>query len=162
MKLLRPLHQFPLLNLLWTPVLTLLLNHTFFAPLYYAAGFLFLGATAITLATVFLLSQVQIRLSIRLRKRYPRFEQRKNRFASWLFVSLPLTLLAIAALWLLYTRLPFFSNALQPQSLPWALLTGAVAHIMAIIINEGQYTYYQWKKAIIESERLQKINWESR
>jgi sensor histidine kinase YesM len=123
---------------------------------------LFVGATALTLPAVFLLSQLQIQLSLHLREKYPTFEQRRNRVASWLFLSLPLTLLTIALLWFGFAFLPFFRNAIQPGSLPAALVTGAVAHVISIIVNEGQFTYHQWKQAIIEAERLQKINWESR
>ena len=39
---------------------------------------------------------------------------------------------------------------------------GTLTHFVAIIVNEGQYTYTQWKKTILEAERLQKINLESR
>lgn len=162
MKLQKPETQFPLQNLLWAPLLTLLVNHSLFGPAYFSRLTVLAGATAITLPTLFLLSQTQIRLSLYLRRKYPKFEQRKSRFAAWIFVSLPLTLAVIVALWLLYRRLPFFGESLAPQSLPWALLLGTVTHLLAIIANEGQFTYYQWKKAIIEAERLQKINWESR
>jgi sensor histidine kinase YesM len=154
--------SFPILTFLWAPVLMLLLNYAFFGDHYTTDGSLFLGATAITLPVVWLLSQVQIGLSLHLREKYPRFDQRKARFASWLFLSLPLTLLVIVLLWICYLILPFFSVKVLALSLPWALLAGAVAHILAIIANEGQFTYHQWKNAVIESERLQKINWESR
>ncbi|HEU4902865.1 MAG TPA: histidine kinase [Flavisolibacter sp.] len=154
--------QFALLYLLWAPALTLLLNHAFFGHQAFSNLPFFLGTTAITLPTMLLLSQVQIGLSLRLRKKLPRFEQRKSRFANWLFVSLPLTLLVVGILQVVYARLPFFTTALQPESLPWSLLMGTIATVIAIMVNEGQFTYFQWKKAIIEAERLQKINWESR
>ncbi|HEV7334143.1 MAG TPA: histidine kinase [Flavisolibacter sp.] len=127
------------------------MNFTFFA-----------AATAITLPVMFLLSQAQISLSVFLRKKYTRFEQRKTRFAAWIFISLPMTLLLISGLWMLFYQLPFFAAKMPAASLPWALLMGAVTHIIAIIINEGWFTYRQWKEAIIDAERLQKINWESR
>lgn len=162
MNLLKPQNQFTVLTLLWSPVLTVLLNYIFFGVQYYASAALFAGATAVSLSIVFLLSQSQIRLSLRLRKNYPRFEQRKRRFINWLFVSLPVTLAVIACLWHLYYYLPSFENLLQTNSLAWALLSGGVANVIAIILMEGQFTYHQWKEAVTESERLQKINWESR
>ena len=154
--------HFALLYLLWAPSLTLLLNHAFFGQQAFSQLFFFLGTTAVTLPTILLLSQVQIQLSFRLRKKHPRFEQRTSRFANWLLVSLPLTFLVIGILQLVYARLPFFAPALQPGGLPWSLLLGTVATVIAIMVNEGQFTYFQWKEAIIEAERLQKINWESR
>lgn len=162
MKQLTAQSHFALLTFLWVPVLALLLNLVFFDEAYVSILPLFGGATAITLPTVLLLSQVQVQLSLRLRAQYPRFEQRRLRFARWLLVSLPLTLAAMASLWIAFTRIPFFAGNVQGGSLPWALLLGAVATIIAIIVNEGQFTYHQWKEAITEAERLQRINWESR
>lgn len=162
MNLLKSQSQFSLLNLLWAPALVLLLNNAFFGKLYFTNLSFFLAATVLSMPVLFLLSQTQIQLSLRLRKNYPRFEQRKARFAAWIFVSLPLTLVTIAALWLLYSRLPFLTGAVQAESLPWALLIGIVTQVIALIVNEGQFTYDQWKEAVTEAERLQKINWESR
>lgn len=162
MKQLTAQNRFALLTVLWAPALALLLNHAFFRAAYVSIFSLFSGATAITLPTVLLLSQVQVRLSLRLREQFPRFDQRRTRFTRWLFVSLPLTLAATASLWIAFTRLPFFAGHVQADSLPWALLQGAVATIIAIIVNEGQFTYHQWKEAVTEAERLQRINWESR
>jgi hypothetical protein len=162
MNFLKPQTKFPILNLLWAPALTVLVNHAFFGNGYFSLLPLFFGATAVAFPTMLLLSQIQIQVSLFLRKKYPRFEQRKARFAAWIFVSLPLTLAVIIALWVIYWQLPLFENNIQPGNLPLALLMGAVTHILAIIINEGQFTYYQWKEAIIEAERLEKINWECR
>jgi hypothetical protein len=162
MKFLKPRTEFPLLNLLWSPLLTIMVNHYFFWKDYFDTLTFWTTATAVTLPVMFLLSQTQISLSLYLRKRYPGFDQRKTRFAAWVFVSLPLTLLVIFSLWILYYFLPFFAGKMPDASLFWALLIGAVTHIIAIIINEGQFTYLQWKKAITEAERLQRINWENR
>ncbi|MDQ3279433.1 MAG: histidine kinase [Bacteroidota bacterium] len=162
MNLLKPRTQFPILNLVWAPLLALLVNHYFFWEDYFSTFLFWATATAITLPAMFLLSQAQIGLSLYLRKRYARFDQRKTRFLAWIFVSLPMTLLVIVALWMLYNRLSPFADRMPAASLQWALLMGAVTHIIAIIINEGQFTYHQWKVAIIEAERLQKINWENR
>ena len=152
----------PLLNMLWPPALTLLVNHATFGVRYFTAASLFVGATAVALPFFFLLSQLQIMLSHKLRKKYPRFEQRKARFAAWIFVSLPLTLAFIAALWFAYGYLPLLRNSVHAGSLLLALLLGTVTHIISIIVNEGQFTYDQWKQAIVEAERLERINWESR
>lgn len=162
MNLLKPKTRFPLLNLLWAPLLTIAVNHSFFGPAYFTELQLLAGATAIALPVLFLHSQFQIQLSVLLRKKYPRFEQRKARFAAWIFVSLPFTLAVIAGLWLVDRQLPFLAANMQPQSLPWAILLGTIIHLLAIIVNEGQFTYHQWREAIIESERLQRMNWESR
>lgn len=162
MNFLQPRTQFPLLNLTWAPLLTLLVNHYFFKGAYLSTFSFLAAATAITLPAMLLLSQAQVGLSLYLRKQYARFDQRKTRFAAWIFVSLPLTLLVIVALWMVYNWLPFFAPRIHAGGLYWAMLMGAVTHIIAIIINEGQFTYQQWKEAIIEAERLQKINWESR
>lgn len=153
---------FLLSNLCVPPVLTVLVNHASFGAQYLGTFSLFAGATAVALPIFLLLSQMQLLLSQKLRKRYPRFEQRKARFAAWIFVSLPLTLAFIAALWLAYCYLPLFRDVLHAKSLPLALLMGTVTHIISIIVNEGQFTYHQWKQAIVEAERLEKINWESR
>ena len=162
MRILKRKTDFPVLNLIWAPLLALFINYFFFWKNYFLNPGLFAGATAITLPVMFLLAQAQIRLSFYLRKKYARFEQRKTRFAAWIFISLPVTLFVISALWFLYYQLPFFASKMPEASLAWALLLGAVTHIIAIIINEGWFTYYQWKEAIIDAERLQKINWESR
>lgn len=162
MRILKRKTEFPLLNLVWAPLLALSINHFFFQEHYFFNLRFFVAATALTLPVMMVLSQLQVELSGYLRKRYARFDQRKTRFAAWVFISLPLTLLIISALWFFYRQFPFFADRMPSASLSWALLIGTVTHIIAIIINEGWFTYQQWKEAIIDAERLQKINWESR
>jgi hypothetical protein len=162
MRILIPKTEFPILNLLWAPLLAFSVNHFFFGKVYFFSLAFFVLATAFTLPAMMLLSKTQVELSGYLRNKYRRFDQRKTRFAAWIFISMPLTLLLIAALWLFYKQFPFFAAKMPAASLPWALLVGAVTHIIAIIINEGWFTYRQWKEAIIDAEKLQKINWESR
>lgn len=162
MRILKPKTEFPLLNLVWAPLLALSTNHFFFWMEYFASLSFFAASTAITLPVMMVLSKLQVELSGYLRKKYARFDQRKTRFAAWIFISLPFSLVVISALWMLYQQLPFFAAKMPAASLPWALLIGSVTHIIAIIMNEGWFTYRQWKEAIIDAERLHKINWESR
>lgn len=162
MRILTPKTEFPLLNLVWAPLLVFTTNHFFFGKEYFVSLSFFAATTSITLPVMMILSQLQAELSGYLRKKYARFDQRKTRFAAWIFISLPFSLVVMTAFWILYQQQPYFAAKMPAAGLYWALLIGSVTHIIAIIINEGWFTYRQWKEAIIDAERLQKINWESR
>ena len=151
-----------ILNLFWAPLMTVLVSHSFLGPDYFSIFPLFAAASAIAIPVFYLLSHAQMQLSSLLRRRYPGFAQRRSRFAAWIFVSLPLTLAVIGGLWSVYSLLPFLKDKIQAGGLAWGILLGTIAHLFTIIVNEGQFTYEQWKVAILEAERLQKINLENR
>jgi two-component system, LytTR family, sensor kinase len=148
---------FILLTILLVPAFVCTLNFVFFGTVYFSNISICGVATAITFGFSFLLSQSQIAISNRMRKKYPGYEQTYSRIINWIVVILFITPAFIMLLFLFYSWLKY-PAPLQEGSWERGLLTGFVADITGIAFNEGIYTFSKWKGNIQETEQLKKAN----
>jgi hypothetical protein len=148
---------FILLTIFLVPAFVFTLNYVFFGPVYFNQIKVFAAATLITLAVTYLLSQLQIALSNKMRKRYPAYEQSYRRIFTWSFLILPLTPVVLILLFLLYRGI-HFPAALQDDGWKWGILVGFIADVIGVAFNEGIYTFSIWKENIQEAEQLKKAN----
>jgi hypothetical protein len=148
---------FILLTIFLVPAVVFMLNYVYFGEAYYSSIKVFAFATVITLVTTFLLSQLQIVLSNKMRNKYPEYEQTYRRIFTWSFLILPVTSIFLLLLYFLYKQI-HFPAAVQHNGWKWALLVGFVADIIGVAFNEGVYTFSKWKENIQEAEQLKKAN----
>jgi Histidine kinase len=148
---------FILLTILLVPSVVFMLNYVYFGAAYYSSIKVFAFATAITLVTTFILSQLQIMLGNKMRNKYPEYEQTYRRIFTWSFLILPITPIFLVLLFLLYKQIHFPAEV-QKDGWKWALLVGFVADIIGVAFNEGVYTFSKWKENIQEAEQLKKAN----
>jgi hypothetical protein len=152
---------FILLTIFLVPAFVFTLNYVYFGTIYFNHVKVFAAATVITLAVTYLLSQVQIVLSNKMRKKYPAYEQTYRRVLTWSFLILPLTPAVLMLLFLLYQWLQF-PAAIQGDGWKWGILVGFIADVIGVAFNEGIYTFSIWKENIQEAEQLKKANLQTR
>jgi sensor histidine kinase YesM len=148
---------FILLTTLLVPAFVCMLNYVFFGAAYFSSIKLFGVATVITFGFSFLLSQSQISVSNKMRKKYPGYEQTYRRIINWVLVILFITPVFVILLFLFYRGIQY-PAVIQVDGWKWGLLVGFVADIIGIAFNEGIYTFSKWKENIREAEQLKKAN----
>jgi sensor histidine kinase YesM len=148
---------FILLTILLVPAFVFTLNYVFFGAAYFSNIKIFVVATVITFLLTFLLSQSQIAISNKMRKKYPTYEQTYRRIINWILVILFITPIFVILLFFLYLWI-HYPTSVQEGGWKWGLLVGFVADVIGIAFNEGIYTFSKWKDNIQEAEQLKKAN----
>lgn len=148
---------FILMTILLVPAFVFTLNYVFFGAPYFNNIKIFGVAGIITFGLSFLLSQSQIAVSNRMRKKYPVYEQTYRRIINWILVILFITPVFVILLYLFYRWIQY-PSAVQEGGWKWGLLVGFAADIVGIAFNEGIYTFSKWKENIQETEQLKKAN----
>jgi sensor histidine kinase YesM len=148
---------FILLTILLVPIFVFTLNYVFFSAVYFSNFKIFLLATIITFILTFLLSQCQIAVSNKMRKKYPTYEQTYRRIVNWILVIVFITPFFIMLMFFLY-RWMHYPAVVQEDAWSRGLLVGFVADVIGIAFNEGIYTFSKWKENIQDAEQLKKAN----
>jgi two-component system LytT family sensor kinase len=148
---------FILLTILMVPSFVFTLNFVFFGEEYFTNIKIFLIATIITFVLTFLLSQSQIVVSNKMRKKYPAYEQTYQRIVNWILVVVFITPFFVTLIFFLY-RWVLFPAVVQEDAWKWGLLVGFVTDVIGIAFNEGIYTFSKWKESIQEAAQLKKAN----
>jgi sensor histidine kinase YesM len=149
---------FRIMTVLLISVSTIVFNFTVFGKTYFLNLNIFVGASVITLLSSFLLSRIQLFLNLRLRKKFPNYDQSFKRRMTWAIIMIPFTPIFVTLTFYLFYEIKLSGYQPQLSNLKWSLLYGFISDIFGFSFGEGIYTFNKWKENIQESEQLKKAN----
>lgn len=142
------------------PAFTIALNFVLFGRSYYSGLFIFLPATASTLAIALLLSRTHIGLSSWLRQRLGGSISAGQRVMIQI-VFMMITAVFVTGIFFGYHWIGFPGYILKIENYGWALLAGFTADLVGSAFNEAIYSQQEWRRTQLEKEQLEKLHLQS-
>ncbi|MBC7920650.1 MAG: histidine kinase [Ferruginibacter sp.] len=159
MKLPRYTKQDGRLQLIILPPVVLTFGYLLFGKPYWANWQVFASGTVTVLAVVYGLWLTNNLIALRFHRRFPHFRQTLRRVVLTTAVVLVIDNLVYAALFLGIGYGGLSDYAIP--NLPWAWLCSGAIIVVVVALYESILAFGHWQRALVETERLQKVNLQS-
>lgn len=144
------------------PAYILFLNYMLFGKIYFQQVNTFLLAT---LSTTLLWTPIYFLHAVPaayLRDRFPAFRQIWIRLCLALSIHILMSSAIITFLFYSYKWVRFPDYTFDQTRLGWTLLFSTIGNVIANVIHESVYTFEKWTETLQQTEKLKKINLQSR